>query len=105
MGLHQILSINVREIRKRNGLTQAELAEKCNISNTFIGEIETGIKYPAPKTLEKIAEALEVMPYVLLIPKDAKISDIDRKELVQKITKDIEKKVLTDIDEIRKSYI
>jgi len=80
------------------------LAEKCNISNTFIGEIETGIKYPAPKTFEKIAEVLNVMPYVLLIPKDAKISDIDRKELIQKITKDIEQKVLTDIDDIRKLY-
>ena len=80
------------------------MAEKCNISNTFIGEIETGIKYPAPKTFEKIAEVLNVMPYVLLIPKDAKISDIDRKELIQKITKDIEQKVLTDIDDIRKLY-
>jgi len=48
--------------RKRNGLTQAALAEKVKISNEFMSGIERGAKLPSLFTLEKIAQALEVTP-------------------------------------------
>jgi len=98
MGLHEILSKNIKELRKRSDLTQAELAEKCDISNTFIGEIETGVKYPSPSTFERIATVLQVEPYVLLIPKDAVINDIDRNELLHKVIEDLKVVVNKDLE-------
>lgn len=105
MRLHEILSKNIKELRKRSNLTQAELAEKCDISNTFIGEIETGVKYPSPNTFEKIATVLQVEPYVLLIPKNAVINDIDRNELLHKVIEDLKDVVNKDLETTLNKYL
>ena len=59
-GIREILAKNLRENRKRLGITQAELAEKADISTNFVAMIELQHKFPAPETLEHIAEALGV---------------------------------------------
>lgn len=48
-------------------LSQAELAERAGISSGYVGEVEMGRKYPSPEILERIAAALEVRPYRLLM--------------------------------------
>ena len=78
---------------------------KCKISNTFIGEIETGKKYPSPKTFEKIASVLTVEPYVLLLPKCIVLKEIDRNELLHKITKELKNVINEDLDTILKKYL
>lgn len=45
--------------RIRRGLTQNELAEKCNTSQSSIARIENGDQIPTIKTLQKIALALK----------------------------------------------
>lgn len=54
------LGKNIALLRKKAGLTQEQLAEKTNLSLTFIGYLEIGQKSPALKTLNKIATALKV---------------------------------------------
>jgi len=44
-----------------------ELAEKADLSSGYIGEIEMGRKFPAPEVLERLAAALGVRPYRLLM--------------------------------------
>jgi transcriptional regulator with XRE-family HTH domain len=46
------------EWRKKNGLTQSELAEKCHTTQQTIAKIEQGVVDPKLSTLEKIADAL-----------------------------------------------
>jgi transcriptional regulator with XRE-family HTH domain len=46
--------------RKRNGFTQAALAERVKISNEFMSGIERGAKLPSLFTLGKIADVLRV---------------------------------------------
>jgi len=46
--------------RKRNGLTQAALAERAKISNEFMSGIERGAKLPSLPTLERVAKVLGV---------------------------------------------
>lgn len=46
-------------LRRKQGLTQQELAEKVNMSVVAIGYIETGKRWVRIGTLNKIAEALK----------------------------------------------
>jgi len=54
------LGKRIREQRKILGLTIEELAEKCNKSESFIGNIERGDDTPSLNTLLIIADTLSV---------------------------------------------
>ncbi len=56
----KILRLNMKHYRNIAGITQKELAERCEISRFYIAEIETERKAPSLKTVIKIANALEV---------------------------------------------
>lgn len=51
---------NIRALRKKKGLTQAQLGALCGISGGAIGSYENGITIPKRQVVEKIAQALEV---------------------------------------------
>ena len=51
---------NVREIRKKKGLSQEQLAFKADLHRTYIGMIERAEKNITLINIEKIAMALEV---------------------------------------------
>jgi len=48
------------EIRLSQKLTQAQLAEKVNLSVESISRLERGVAFPSLKTMETIANALNV---------------------------------------------
>jgi transcriptional regulator with XRE-family HTH domain len=50
----------IRRLRKKNELTQEQLAEKVHVSTTHIGLVETGKRRASLKTLQRIASALGV---------------------------------------------
>lgn len=56
----------IKRYRKAAGLTQERLADKTNLSVTFIGLLETGKRKPSFKTLQKIASAVGVKARDLL---------------------------------------
>ncbi len=60
MDLKKSFGRRVKELRKKSGLTQEELAEKTELSVTFIGLVERGVNIPSVKTCDKIAKALGV---------------------------------------------
>ena len=64
----KIVSKNVKHYRSQSGFSQAELAEKCNLSNNCISEIECSKTYHNSKTVAMIAFALGIQPYQLLLP-------------------------------------
>ena len=63
--LRDILANNLRENRKKCGLSQAKLSEKASISTQYIAMIEVSRKFPTPEVLERIAKALEIEAYEL----------------------------------------
>ena len=64
---YNIIGRNIKDVRTARGLTQAELAEKTDLSVQFISYIENGNKHPRLETLIKIAVALgTTMDAVLL---------------------------------------
>jgi Zn-dependent peptidase ImmA (M78 family)/DNA-binding XRE family transcriptional regulator len=54
------IGVNVREARKRKGLTQEELAEMVRLDRTVINKIESGARKVAALELSDIAQALGV---------------------------------------------
>lgn len=55
-----LLGRRIQTIRQKKGLTQEDLAEKLNISLSFLGAVEAGLKKPSISMLFKIAEKLGV---------------------------------------------
>lgn len=60
--IYEIVSQNIRKYRKERNMTQAELAEKCDLSHEFIRRIEStkGKKKFTITTVYKISIALNV---------------------------------------------
>lgn len=52
--------INLRYIREREGLTQAELSEKTGISQAALSNYENGKDRPSVDSCAKLAKALGV---------------------------------------------
>lgn len=55
----------IRVIRKRAGLTQAQLAERAGVNQHHISRWETGQVRPGRENLERVADALGVLPWEL----------------------------------------
>jgi len=49
----------IREIRKKKGLSQEDLADKCGLTQSTVSNIETQKKCPLPKNFSKICKELE----------------------------------------------
>ena len=65
--LQDIFVKHLKEKRKKSGLTQAQLAEKVNVSTHHIGMIELSRNYPTLELVERIADALDIEIYELFI--------------------------------------
>ena len=53
-----LLGERVKYLRRLKNLTQAQLAEKVDLSVNYISQIETGVAAPTLKTLFALAQAL-----------------------------------------------
>jgi transcriptional regulator with XRE-family HTH domain len=60
------LGKNLREARKRLGLTQEDVAERSGVQAGEVSRIEAGKRDPKVSTLEKLAAAVELPPGRLL---------------------------------------
>lgn len=53
------IAMQVMDLRNKHGLTQSQLAERCDMSQADISRIERGSTSPTARTLQRIADALE----------------------------------------------
>ena len=66
--LRTIVKTNIKRFRSNRKWTQAELAEKLDISINFLSDIENGKKWLSPATMVKVASVLGIEPYELFRP-------------------------------------
>jgi transcriptional regulator with XRE-family HTH domain len=57
----------IKSIRKKLSITQYELAEKCDLSQTSLSQIETGIKRPSQRTIAKVCTVLDIPESIIYI--------------------------------------
>jgi transcriptional regulator with XRE-family HTH domain len=66
MTLGKQIGKKIAALRKKQGLTQEDLAGAAEIDRSFLSEIENGHKNLSVETLKKIADALGVKASKLL---------------------------------------
>lgn len=71
MNLRELFARNFKYYRKQAQISQMKLAEMCETSSNYVGEIETGKKFPSPEMMEKISDVLGVSPWCFLYEEDA----------------------------------
>jgi transcriptional regulator with XRE-family HTH domain len=65
--LREILAKNLRENRRKRGLSQEKLAEKAGISTQYLAMMEIARKFPASEVLERLAAAMDINVYELFL--------------------------------------
>jgi transcriptional regulator with XRE-family HTH domain len=65
--LREIFARNLRENRRKCGLSQEKLAEKTGISTQYLAMMEIARKFPTSAVLERIAKAMNINVYELFL--------------------------------------
>ena len=101
--LRAVLSQNIRRFRGYRKLSQADFAEKIDISIPFLSDIENGKKWVSPTTLVKMADALNIETYELLKPET--IIPDNAANILEKYTADIYQVFGDALNDIQRNYI
>jgi len=77
----------ISETRKKKGLKQIELAKLCNMSQSYLSNIEKGNKDPHLSTLRNISSALDVpLPVLLFLSITDEDVPLEKKEVLEFIS-------------------
>lgn len=86
---------NIKKLRKNLKLSQAQLAELCEVSTGTIGNIECGLANPSFDLILKMAKVLQTQPAYLFATEDILLKEPEQTE---------EKKLLVEIHEKLNHY-
>ena len=67
MNIVKVFGTNLRKYRTNLGLSQEKFAEKCGLHRTYIGSVERFQRNVSLENIQRIADALGVDSYKLLI--------------------------------------
>ncbi|MDR2718501.1 MAG: helix-turn-helix transcriptional regulator [Treponema sp.] len=90
--IRKVLAVNVKKYRKNFGYSQEKLAEKTGLSAQTLNDIEGCRRWISSKTMTKLANALNIAEYQLLVP--------DSEETVKKSRKSSLKSLISLHDNI-----
>ena len=80
--LKKILGERIKYFRKKQGLSQTQLAEIVNIEMKSLSRIESGHNYPQCENLVAIARALKVAPWQLYFDEGEKDLEAMKREVI-----------------------
>ena len=105
MTIQELFIVNLKAYRKLQKISQTQLAELCDSSTGYIGEIESGKRFPSVKMIERIAGALGIESWHLFKnePINPSISTIFSK-LAPTQKKEIMKKANSALIKILENY-
>ena len=94
--IREVLAQNLKENRRKLGITQPMLAERAGLSTHYLGMIEIGRNFPTADVLERLAEALGINSNELFSVAVSPERAIE--ELQQAVVKNIEQVVADAIE-------
>ena len=101
MNLRGIFIENLKFYRKNAGLSQQQLAEKCDIATNYLSEIERGQKFPSIELIERLSAELDIPPSFLFT--DEKTGG-NEDLLIKKRNSEFSKKLLSTVSDLLKEY-
>jgi transcriptional regulator with XRE-family HTH domain len=100
--IKDILASNLKFFRIQRQFSQAQLAEKANISVTFLSNIERGKMFPKVETLSRLTESLDVEVHELFQPN---LGSKDNKKMINRLSEDVTKNVNLALADVFKLYM
>jgi transcriptional regulator with XRE-family HTH domain len=79
--IRRIFAGNIKKYRKNLEYSQEKLAEKAGLSAQTLNDIEGCRRWVSAATMTKLANALHVAEYQLLVPEDGKTAEPSRSSL------------------------
>jgi transcriptional regulator with XRE-family HTH domain len=104
--IKEILAANLRENRRKKGLTQEKLAEMADMSLRYLATLELGNNFPSGEMIEKLAKALDIQAFQLFYPSSTPEGALLHLEqtIVANIEKELEQFRQDIIQEIKNNY-
>ncbi|MFP3960552.1 MAG: helix-turn-helix domain-containing protein [Spirochaetaceae bacterium] len=96
-GVQGLLGRNIKSARARLNLSQQALAERADLSPGHINDLEQGRKWVSADALERIAEALLLEPFMLLLPPDYS-SELDAFALLTEYASSVRERIEGALD-------
>ena len=100
--IKEVLAANIKENRRKKGLTQEKLAELANMSLNYLAILELARKFPSGEMLERLAEVLEINPHELFNAAPSPQNELEklRHEIKNDITNAFEERVEQAINDV-----
>lgn len=67
MDIKEVFGLNLRKFRTEKGLSQEKFAERCGLHRTYISDIERFQRNVSLDNIQRIADALQLPAYILLV--------------------------------------
>ena len=96
-GIRKVFGANVRKFRQAKNWSQAELAEKIDISPVFMTHIEHGTRGASMETIELLARCFEI-PYTALFEENCD-ERMGYSEVLFALEKELKRKMNASIEE------
>ena len=82
---YRTIGSRIARRRKNLGLTQAKVAERCEISDQYLSNIERAVSIPSLEVFMRICNALDTTPDVLLLGTSSRGDNGLRQELTEQL--------------------
>lgn len=66
--LQRIVGRNLQTYRKQRRLSQEQFAHELGVRRTYMGSLERGERNLLPRSVERLADSLDMEPLTLLTP-------------------------------------
>jgi transcriptional regulator with XRE-family HTH domain len=102
--IKKVFTSNLRKYRNLNHMTQTELSIAADISVGFLCDLESGKKWGTLETMAKLAKALHIKPYQLLMPEDEKDQTVNIHEDLSELSQNLKHSIDSQIEALIKQY-
>lgn len=105
---YELLGKRILQLRKSKNWTQEKLAEKSDLSNNYISNIENSYSIPSLETLMKLCSALDTTPDAILLGTKIDTRDYlndDISERISLCTPKQKRFILAMIDRLQKEEL
>lgn len=102
--IKSIFTSNIRKYRKLNHMSQMQLAIEADLSVGFLCDLESGKKWGTLETMAKLAKALHIKPYQLLMPEEEKNSAVNIHEDLSELAQNLKQAIEININNLIQNY-
>lgn len=102
--IKKVFTTNLKKYRLLNNMTQTELAIAADLSVGFLCDLESGKKWGTLETMAKLATALHIKPYQLLMPDENKNSEVNIHEDLHQLSHNLKQTIDNQVKTILAKY-